>query len=125
MRSQALPLAHPTLQEPVHETWQVAAVQPTLLLEPTVKLQVDPDVQFRLALFPALTSQALPPLQVPLQELPQVPLQVPVVQASEQLATAGSHPIVFDEPPHAAIAATATNARERDFTVRSGSVYKS
>lgn len=99
MRSQALPLAHPTLQEPVQTTWQVAAVQPMLLLEPTVNVQVAPDVQLRLVLLPAVTVQVLPPLQDPLQELPQVPPHSPVLQESEQLATDGSQPICVNEEP--------------------------
>ncbi len=116
-RSHTLPLAHPTLHEPVQTTWQVAAVHPTLLLDPTVKLQVAPEVQFRLALFPALTVQVLPALQVPLQELPQVPLQSPLVHASEQLATAGSQPMVWGELPPQAAAAAITSAVRMPFIV--------
>src|SRR5689334_13858893 len=83
-----------------------------LLLEPTVKLQVAPEVQLRLVLFPAVTSQVLPPLQEPLQELPQVPPQLPLVQLSEQLEIDGSQPICVNEglPPHATRAASATAA---------------
>ncbi len=111
-RSHALPLAQPTLQDPVQTTWQVAEVHPMLLLEPTVKLQVAPDVQLRLALLPAVTVHVLPPLHGPLQEFPQVPLQVPLVHASEQLATDGSHPIWLNElPPHATRAAVPSAAR--------------
>ena len=111
-RSQTLPLAQPTLHDPVQTVWQVAAVQPMLLLPATVKLQVAPLVQFRLALLPAVTVHVLPPLQTPLHELPQVPLHVPVVHVSEQLAAAGSHPMVLNElPPHAARAITAATAR--------------
>lgn len=111
-RSQTLPLAQPTLQDPVQTTWQVAAVQPMLLLAPTVKLQVAPLVQPRLALAPAVTVQVLPPLQVPLHELAQLPLHVPVMHASEQLATDGSQPILLNElPPHAAKTSIAATAR--------------
>ena len=78
-------------------------MQPTLLLPPTVKLQVAPLVQLRLALAPAVTVHLLPPLQVPLQEAPQVPSQVPEVRAREQLLTAGSQAILLNEvPPQAA-----------------------
>lgn len=106
LRSHTLPLAQPTLHDPVHTTWQVADVQPMLLLDPTVKSQVAPEAQLKLVLLPAVSEQVLPPLQMPLHELPQVPLQVPVVQETEQLATPGSHPIgVAEVPPHAAIAA--------------------
>lgn len=91
----------------MHTTWQVAAVQPMLLLDPTVKLQVAPEVQLRLVLFPAVSEQLLPPLQLPLQELPQLPAQSPVGQETVQLATPGSQPITVEEvPPHAAIAAS-------------------
>ena len=90
-------------------------MHPTLLLEPTVKLQVAPDVQFRLALLPAVIAQLLLALQVPLHEFPQVPLQEPVVQATEQLATPGSQPMVLELPPQAAIAANAIAIR-MDFT---------
>jgi hypothetical protein len=125
LRSQTLPLAQPTLHEPEHTTWQVAAVQPMLLLEPTVKLHVAPEVQLRLALLPALTVQALPPLQAPLHEFPQVPLQLPAGQANEQLATPGSQPIWLDElPPHAAIAAN-PNAVRIVFTGPPRQVFKS
>jgi hypothetical protein len=113
-RSHTLPLAHPTLHAPVQTTWQVAAVHPTLLLEPTVKLHVAPDVQLRLALLPAVTVHVLPALHVPLHELPLVPLQSPVVHASYQLATAGSQPMVCGElPPQAAAAATTNPQRIR------------
>ncbi len=112
-RSHTPPLVQPTLHEPVQTAWQVAAVQPMLLLPATVKLQVAPLVQFRLALLPAVTVHVLPPLQTPLHELPQLPLHVPFVHASEQLAVAGSQPILLNEPlpPHAASAVTATAAR--------------
>ncbi len=95
----------------MHTTWHDAAVQPTLLLGPTVKSQVAAEVQPRLALFPAVTVQVLPPLHVPLHELPQVPWQLPVAQVSEQLATDGSHPICVNElllPPHPASIANPT-----------------
>ena len=113
LRSQTLPLAQPTLQAPAHTTWQVAAVQPMLLLEPTVKLHVAPEVQLKLALLPVLIVQVLPALQAPLHELPQVPLQVPELQASEQLAADGSQPIWLNEFPPQAASASATRM---DFT---------
>ena len=133
-RSQVLPPAQLTWQLPVQVTWQVAPVHPRLpepivalqvapdvqlrlALVPVVKLHVDPELQLRLALLPALIVQVLPPLQGPLQEFPQLPPQLPLVQESEQLAAAGSQPIWLKElPPHAASAATA-NAAKIIFTV--------
>jgi len=65
-----------------------------LLLDPTVKLQMAPEVQLRLALFPAVTVHVVPaPLHGPLQEFPQLPPQSPVVQDKEQLPADGSQPI--------------------------------
>lgn len=111
LRSQALPLMQVTPHEPVQTTWQVAPVHPMLLLDPTVKLQVAPVVQPRLALAPAVTEQELPLLHVPLHDDPQLPPQVPVVHDKEQLAAAGSQPMVVNEsPPHAASTAAPTTA---------------
>lgn len=70
-----------------------------LLLAPTVKLQFAPLVQFRLALLLAATVHLLPPLQTPLHEGPQLPSQVPEVQAREQLDVEGSQPILLNDVP--------------------------
>lgn len=74
-------------QEPVQTTWQVEALQVTLLEAPTVKLQVEPPAQARLAELPAVSVQLLPPLHPPLQEVPHdSPPQVPPAHATLQLA---------------------------------------
>ncbi len=64
-----------TEQLPVHVTWQVAFVQLTLLLGPTV------------------SSHVVPSVQLALQEVPQVPPQLwPVAHWSEQLLLSWVHP---------------------------------
>ena len=73
---------------------------------------------------PAVTVQVLPPLHVPLHEVPQVPWQVLLVHSSEQLESVGSHPIlVNDEPPQAARnPASATEMKTVLFTASSSPV---
>ena len=88
-----------------------------LLLAPTVKLQVAPLVQFRLALLLATTVQLLPPLQAPLHEGPQVPSQVPEVQAREQLDVEGSQPILVNDVPPQPVTTMAVMTTRMNFKV--------
>ncbi len=105
-RSQAPPVQE-SEQEPVQITWQVEALQVTLLEAPTVKLQVEPPAQPRLAEVPAVSVQLLPPVHPPLQEAPQESApQVPLTHAMLQLTSevvqdALVHPL---PPPQASAA---------------------
>ncbi len=70
-----------TEHAPVQVTWQVASLQLTLLLGPTVSVQVVPAVQDAL------------------QDWPHVPLHVaPLAHCSEQLSLSWPQPTDCDQP---------------------------
>jgi hypothetical protein len=85
LRSQLEPLQLTEHEEPVQITWQVAPlVQDALPLVPSVTVQVEPS-QLTLPLAPVISVHVLPPLHSALHEAPQLPLQLALVQESEQL----------------------------------------